>query len=111
MRPMQEAYLDYCRRLPQELRSDLPARRHCDKVRKAAPMPKFVAVAASLKAVFIASSLALARGDMLSVILISALFNLVQLGAKPVGQTPPDTIVISPNDECSADRDHTQVNL
>jgi hypothetical protein len=31
----------------------------------------------------------LARGDMLSVILISILLNLTQLGAKPIGQAVP----------------------
>jgi hypothetical protein len=52
-------------------------------------MSKFLAVAASLKAILIAASVALARGDMLSVILISVLFNLAELGARPVGQTVP----------------------
>ena len=41
----------------------------------------------SLKAILIAASVALARGDMLSVILISVLFNLAQFGGKPAGQT------------------------
>ena len=50
-------------------------------------MPKLLAIAASLKAILIAASAAFARGDMLAVILISVLFNLAQLGAKPVGQT------------------------
>jgi hypothetical protein len=44
---------------------------------------KLLAIAASLKAMLIATSFALARGDMLSVILISALFNLAHLVAKP----------------------------
>ena len=53
-------------------------------------MSKFFAVVASLKAILIAASVASARGDMLSVILISALFSLVQLAAKPVsGVAPP----------------------
>jgi hypothetical protein len=47
------------------------------------PVSKLLAIAATLKAVLIAASFTLARGDMLSVILISALFNLIHLGAKP----------------------------
>jgi hypothetical protein len=58
-------------------------------------MSKLLAIVASLKAILIAASVAFARGDVLPVILISVLFNLVQLGAKPVGQTGPrDTIVV-----------------
>lgn len=45
-------------------------------------MSKLLAIVVPLKAILIAASFALARGDMLSVILISALFNLTQLGAK-----------------------------
>jgi len=45
-------------------------------------MSKLLAIAATLKAILIAASFALARGDMLSVILISALFNLAHVGAK-----------------------------
>jgi hypothetical protein len=57
---------------------------------------KLLAIAATLKASLFAASVALARGDMLPVILISVLFNLAQLGAKPVGQAVPrDTIVVS----------------
>jgi len=63
-------------------------------------MSKLLAIVASLKAILIAASVALARGDLLSVILISVLFNLAQLGAKPIDQTMPrDTIVVSPNDD------------
>jgi hypothetical protein len=63
-------------------------------------MSKFLAVAASLKAILIAASVALARGDMLSVILISVLFNLSELGAKPVGQTVPrDRMAVSQSDD------------
>jgi hypothetical protein len=59
------------------------------------PMSKLLAIVASLKAILIAASVAFARGDVLPVILISVLFNLVQLGAKPVGQTDPrDTVVV-----------------
>ena len=59
-------------------------------------MSKLLAIMASLKGILLAVSLALARGDMLPVILISVLFNLAHLGAKPIGQTVPrDTIVIS----------------
>ena len=65
-------------------------------------MPKLLAIVTSLKAILITASIALARGDMLPVILISILFNLVQLGAKPVGQVvPEDNIVVSrSHDEC-----------
>jgi hypothetical protein len=63
-------------------------------------MSKLFAIAASLKAILIAASVALGRGDLLSVILISVLFNLAQLGAKPVGQTVPrDGMVVSPGDD------------
>ena len=63
-------------------------------------MSKLFVAVASLKAILIAASVALARGDMLSVILISVLFNLAQLGAKPVGQTVPcDSMVVSPGDD------------
>jgi hypothetical protein len=65
-------------------------------------MSKLVAMVASLKAVLIAASVALARGDMFCVILISVLFNLAGLGAKPVGQTVPrDRMVVSPSDDRS----------
>ena len=59
-------------------------------------MSKLLAVVNSLKAVLLAASVAFARGDVLPAILISVLFNLVQLGTKPVGQAAPrDTIVVS----------------
>jgi hypothetical protein len=62
-------------------------------------MSKSLAIAASLKAVLIAASVAFARGDMFCVILISILFNLAGLGAKPAGQTPPcDSTVASSSD-------------
>jgi hypothetical protein len=60
------------------------------------PMPRLIAIAAPLKAALIAASFALARGDMLSVILISAVFNLVDLGAKPsTGKTERERMVVS----------------
>ena len=63
-------------------------------------MSKLLAIAASLKSILIAASVAFARGDMLSVILISVLFNLAELGAKPDGQTVPrDSMVVSPSDD------------
>jgi Na+/H+-dicarboxylate symporter len=49
-------------------------------------MSKILAVAAFLKATLVASSFAFARGDMLPVIVISALFSLAQLNAKPIDQ-------------------------
>ena len=62
-------------------------------------MSKPFAIVASLKAILIAASVALARGDMLSVILISVLFNLAELGGKPVDQTVPrDSMAVSPGD-------------
>jgi hypothetical protein len=57
-------------------------------------MSKLLAIVAAMKAILIGASIAFARGDMLPVILISMLFNLAQLGAKPVSQLR-DTIVIS----------------
>jgi Na+/H+-dicarboxylate symporter len=58
-------------------------------------MSKVLAIVTGLKAILITASVALARGDMLPVILISVLFNLAQLGAKPVGEAVPrDTIVV-----------------
>jgi hypothetical protein len=63
-------------------------------------MPKLLAIFATLKAILIAASVAFARGDLLPLILISILFNLAQLGAKPVGQAlPRDTIVVSRSDD------------
>jgi hypothetical protein len=59
-------------------------------------MSKLLAIVASLKAILIAASVAFARGDMLSVILISVLLNLAGLDAKPVGQTVPrDSMSVS----------------
>jgi hypothetical protein len=51
-------------------------------------MSKLLAITASLKATLMVASFAFARGDMLPVILISALFSLApQRDAKPVRQT------------------------
>jgi hypothetical protein len=58
-------------------------------------MSKLVALVAALKAILIGATFAFARGDMLPVILISVLFNLYQLGAKPWGEVQQDTIEIS----------------
>jgi hypothetical protein len=46
-------------------------------------MSKLLAIVASLKAILIVASVAFARGDMLSVILISVLFHLAELSANP----------------------------
>jgi hypothetical protein len=63
---------------------------------------KLLVAAATLKATLIAASMAFARGDMPAVILVSALFHLVQLGTKPVGQAlPRDRIVVSESDNRS----------
>ena len=65
-------------------------------------MSKLLVAAATLKATLFAASMALARGDMASVILVSALFHLVQLGTKPVGRPlPRDSIVVSRSDDRS----------
>ena len=49
-------------------------------------MSKLLPVATYLRATLVVSSFALARGEMLPVIVISALFSLAQLNAKPIGQ-------------------------
>jgi hypothetical protein len=65
-------------------------------------MSKLLAIVASLKAILIAASVAFARGDMLSVILISLLFNLAELGPKQVGQpVPRESSAVSQNDDRS----------
>jgi hypothetical protein len=58
-------------------------------------MSKFLAILAALKPTLIAASAAAARGEMLPVILISALFSLVQLGGKPAGGIAPPVITSS----------------
>ena len=58
-------------------------------------MPKLFAIAVSAKAALVAASFALARGEMLPAILISIVFNLAQLGAKPVGQTVPQETIVA----------------
>jgi hypothetical protein len=67
-------------------------------------MSKLPAIAATVKAVLIAASFALARGDMLSVILISVLFNLAHLGAKPSSER-------AQRDSLVASRSHDQWRL
>jgi hypothetical protein len=52
-------------------------------------MSKLLAVWATLKLILFASCAAFARGEILPVILISAVFSLVQLGGKPVEQFVP----------------------
>jgi hypothetical protein len=75
-------------------------------------MSKLPAATATLKATFFAASIAFARGDMLSVILISALFHLVQLGTKPVDQmVRRDPNVVSPSDDRSRDFECKQPSL
>ena len=58
-------------------------------------MSKLFAVVATLKVHLIAASFDLARGDMLPVILISVMFNLAQLAARPGPVESQDTIVLS----------------
>jgi hypothetical protein len=63
-------------------------------------MSKLLAMVATLKAILIAACVALARGDMLGVILISVLFSLAELGTKPVGQTlPRDSAAVSESND------------
>ena len=65
-------------------------------------MSKLFSIAATLKATLVASSFAFARGDMLPVIVISALFSLAQLNAKSIGQTVlRDVVAISPSQDRS----------
>jgi hypothetical protein len=49
---------------------------------------------ATSKAALVAASFACARGDMLSVILISVLLNLIDLGARPSGEAMPRDSVV-----------------
>jgi hypothetical protein len=59
-------------------------------------MSNFLAVLATLKAIFVVAAVRFAAGDGLAVILISLLLNLAQLGGKSLGQmAPKDTV--SPN--------------
>jgi hypothetical protein len=59
-------------------------------------MSKLLAILATLKAILIAAGVAVARGDILPVILISILLNLAQLGSKPIGQAVLRDSVASP---------------
>jgi hypothetical protein len=52
-------------------------------------MSKLLALLASAKAILIVAATTFATGDRLPVVLISLLFNLAELGAKPVGQAGP----------------------
>jgi hypothetical protein len=57
-------------------------------------MSRFVGLISSLKPILVGARTAFVRGDMLPDILMSVLVNLVQLAAKPVGQTiAPSEIV------------------
>lgn len=68
-------------------------------------MPKIASVIAHLKAVLMASSVAFARGDMLPVVVISALFNLAQLNPKPIShKVVVDQITSSPDQELMGPR-------
>ena len=66
-------------------------------------MSKLLAIAASLKATLMVASFAFAQGDMLPVIVISALFNLApHPDAKPVKRAArQDTMRVSPRDQPS----------
>ena len=59
---------------------------------------------ATLKAILIVVAVAFATGNWPPAILISLLFNLVQLGAKPVGEKiQRDTLLVPPDDRAAAD--------
>jgi hypothetical protein len=67
-------------------------------------MSKLLALLATLKAILIVAAVTFATGDRLPVILISLLFNLVEFGAKPVGQTVRrDIVIVSSNHDPAAD--------
>jgi hypothetical protein len=67
-------------------------------------MSKLLALLATLKAIFIVATVTFATGDGLPVILISLLFSLADLGAKPVGQTVPrDIVIVSSNHDPAPD--------
>jgi hypothetical protein len=67
-------------------------------------MSKLLAFLATLKAVLIMAAITFATGDRLPVILISLLFGLADLGAKPAGQTVPrDIVIVSSNHDQAAD--------
>jgi hypothetical protein len=75
-------------------------------------MSKLLAVLTTLKAILIVVAVTFASGDRLPVILISLLFNLTQLGAKPAGRTvTPDIVVVSSNRNPAVDfhaADHSE---
>jgi Na+/H+-dicarboxylate symporter len=65
-------------------------------------MSKLLSVAAHLKAILVTFSFAFARGDMLPVIVISALFSLAQPNTKSIGQTVlRDPVASSPSQDRS----------
>jgi hypothetical protein len=67
-------------------------------------MSKLLALLATLKAILIVATVTFATGDGLPVILISLLFSLADLGAKPVGQTVPrDIVIVSSNHDPAPD--------
>ena len=74
-------------------------------------MSKLLAILATLKATLIAASAALARDDMLPVILISVLLNLTQLGAKTTGGVArPDCESAEPKSKLQASNARNQVS-
>src|SRR5262249_5664528 len=88
--PMQEDHLENIADRRCASAGSSPRRSQPDPRRKARrPMSKLLAIVAILKSILVAASVAFARSDMLPVILISILFNLVQLGAKPGAQAAP----------------------
>jgi hypothetical protein len=63
-------------------------------------MSKLLTIAASLKAVLVAASVALARGEMPAIVVISVLFNLAAFGEKPVGlKVPRDGRAVSQSND------------
>jgi hypothetical protein len=80
-------------------------------------MSKLLALLATLKAILVLAAVSLSTGDTLPVILISLLFNLADLGAKPVGRTVPrDIVLVSSNHDpaagfhAAADSERTRPN-
>jgi hypothetical protein len=67
-------------------------------------MPKLLALLATIKAILIVPAVMFAAGERVPVILISLLFNLTESGAKPVGQTvPQDIVIVSSNHDPAPD--------
>jgi hypothetical protein len=62
-------------------------------------MSKLLQLAAGLKAALLLASVALARGEILPVILISLLFNIAHLSAKPPTSHRDTIVILSDHDD------------